>query len=100
MGTYICLVRYTEQGIKTIKQSPARFDAGKDVLKGWGGEVKACYLTMGDYDFVVIIEAPTDDVAARWILNTASAGNVRTTTLKAFSEADYKAIVAALPQGR
>ena len=97
MPTYIGLVNYTDQGIRTIKDSPKRLDAGKELLKRLGCELKAYYLTMGAYDLVTIIDAPNDEAAAKFALAIASAGNVRTTTLKAFPEAEYRRIIETLP---
>jgi uncharacterized protein with GYD domain len=97
MPTYISLVNYTDQGIRNIKDSPKRLETAKKMLKDMGGELKEFYLTMGSYDIVAILEAPADEVAARFILALGSAGNVRTVTLKAFPEAEYRKVIAGLP---
>jgi uncharacterized protein with GYD domain len=97
MPTYISLINYTDQGIRNVKESPKRLDAAKKMLKEMGGELKEFYLTLGAYDIIVIAEAPNDEVLARFVLALASAGNVRTTTLKAFPEAEYRKIIQALP---
>jgi len=97
MPTYITLIKFTSQGITSIKEGPARLDAGKDQLKVFGSELKAFYLTMGRYDVVAISEAPDDAAAAKVALAIGSAGNVSTETLRAFTEEEYREIVAALP---
>ncbi len=97
MPTYISLINYTDQGIRTVKDSPKRLDAAKKLLKDLGGELKAFYLTMGSYDIVAIAEAPSDEVIAKFALTVGSLGNVRTTTLKAFPEAEYRKIIQGLP---
>ena len=97
MAMYIVLGNYTEQGIKSIKDSPKRIDAARDLAKSMGAEFKEFYLTLGAYDFVTTIEAPNDAVAARFALAAGSRGAVRTTTLKAFSEKEYRDIVSKLP---
>jgi uncharacterized protein with GYD domain len=97
MATYISLIRFTQQGIATIKDGPARLDSGKETLKALGSELKAFYLTMGRYDIVAISEAPDDEAAAKVALAIGSVGNVTTETLRAFTEDEYRAIVAALP---
>ncbi len=97
MATYIVLINYTEQGIRNIKDSPSRLDAARQALKDMGGELKDTYLTMGAYDLVVIAEAPSDDVVASFALTVGSQGNVRTTTLRAFTEAEYRGIIQSLP---
>jgi len=97
MPTYISLVNYTDQGIRNIKDSPKRLDTAKKLLKDLGGDLRAFYLTLGQYDIVTIAEAPSDDVIAKFALALGSAGNVRTTTLKAFPEAEYRKIIQGLP---
>ena len=96
MPTYISLIKYTHQGISTVKQGPARLGANKETLNRFGSELKAFYLTMGRYDIVTISEAPDDTAAAKVALTVGSAGNVTTGTLRAFTE-DDREIVAALP---
>ena len=97
MPIYISLIKYTHQGISTIKESPNRLAANKEVLNRYGSEMKAFYLTMGRYDMVTISEAPDDVAAAKIALTVASAGNLTTETLRAFTEDEYREIVAALP---
>ena len=96
MPTYIMLANWTEQGVRGIKESPRRLDSAKKLLKEAGGEFKTFYLTMGDYDMLAIYEAPDDAVAARFVLQVAQLGNIRTRTLKAFPEAAYREIIASL----
>ena len=97
MATYIMLINYTDQGIRNIKDSPQRADAARQALSDMGGEMKELYMTMGGYDLVVVAEAPSDDVMAKFALKIGSLGNVRTTTLKAFSEAEFRSIIESLP---
>jgi uncharacterized protein with GYD domain len=94
MSSYIMLVKWTEQGISNIKESPQRVDAFKKAVETAGGKVTGFYLTMGRYDIVVIVEFPSDEVAATVILRTASHGEVRSETLKAFPEDQYREIMA------
>ncbi|MBW5439321.1 GYD domain-containing protein [Bradyrhizobium canariense] len=96
MTTYVMLANWTEQGIQKAKDSPRRLDAAKKALKDMSGEIKSFFLTMGDYDMVVILEAPDDAVAARFSLQLGMQGNVRTRTLKAFPEAAYREIINSL----
>jgi uncharacterized protein with GYD domain len=96
MTTYVLLINWTDQGIRGVKDSPKRFDQAKKMLGEMGGSFKAIYMTMGAHDLVAVIEAPDDAVAARFNLMLASAGNVRTTTLKAFPEQAYREIVNSL----
>ncbi len=97
MAIYIMLVNYTQQGIENVKDSPDRLDRAKELLQSLGGEVRDFYLTMGAYDAVATIEAPDDETVAKFLLAAGSHGNVRTTTLKAFPEEQFREIVRALP---
>ena len=96
MGHYITLIRYTQQGAAKIKESPARLDAAKKAAEAAGGKIHAWYLTMGAYDAVIISEFPNDEASAKFMLSTGSMGNITTQTLKAFTEAEYRKIVASL----
>ncbi|WEX11228.1 GYD domain-containing protein [Chelativorans sp. AA-79] len=96
MTTYIVLLRWTEQGMKNVRESPRRLDAAKALLQEMGGSFRGFYLTMGEYDMVSICEAPDDAVAARFALTLAAQGNVHTRTLKAFPEDAYREIIRSL----
>ncbi len=97
MPTYISLLRFTQQGAEKIKDSPARLERAKSAMKAAGGELKAFYLTMGRYDAVVIAQAPNDEAYAATMLAIGAAGAVRTETLRAFTEEEYRKIIAAVP---
>ncbi len=97
MATYVTLIRYTQQGIERIKESPNRLDAAKKVFEKLGGKLKQFYLVNGRYDIVVLMEAPDDETATRIALATAALGNVRTETMRAYTEEEFRKIVAGLP---
>jgi len=97
MATYIVLLRYTQQGAEKIKESPARLDAAKKAFQAMGAELKQWYLVMGRYDAVVVGEAPDDETVAKLALAIGSQGSIRTETLRAFTEDEYRKIIAALP---
>ena len=97
MPTYISLYRWTQQGIEQIKESPTRFDAAKQAMREMGAELRAFYLTMGQYDMVAIWEAPDEQTAARAALALGSRGAVRSETLRAFTEDEYRQIITTLP---
>jgi uncharacterized protein with GYD domain len=97
MAHYVTLLRYTQQGASKIKESPKRLDAAKKAAEAQKGKINAWYLTMGKYDAVLISEFPDDEAAARFMLSTGALGNISTQTLKAFSEAEYRKIIASLP---
>jgi len=96
MATFIVLMNWTEQGIKNVKDAPKRLDAGRAAAKKLGCEVGAYYMTIGAYDGALIVEAPNDEAMAKFALQTASLGNIRTTTLKAFPEDAYRKIISSL----
>ena len=97
MPTYITLVNWTQKGIENVKGSPDRLDSWKDLVKQSGGEVKSFFMTMGDYDLVTVVEAPDDETYAKLILTVATLGNIRTKTLLAFTEEEYRRIIGGLP---
>ena len=96
MPTYVLLVNYTDQGIRDVQQSPQRVGTTREIARKFGAEVKDVYLTMGNYDFVIAVEAPDDQAIAKLALSLGSLGNIRTTTLKAFSEAEFGELVKDL----
>ena len=96
MTTYIALINWTDQGAKSVRDSARRFDAAKKMLQDMGGDFKAIFMTMGDYDLIAVYEAPDDAVAARFTLQWGMLGNVQTKTLKAFPEAAYREIINSL----
>ncbi len=97
MPTYIGLFNLTEQGIKNIKQAPERVKQGEAAAQQLGGKLVGFYLTLGEYDYVVIFETPDDESAARFLLSLGAAGNVRSKTLKAFTRDEFEKLVASLP---
>jgi uncharacterized protein with GYD domain len=97
MPTYISLLRFTQQGVQKIKESPARLDAAKKAFKALGGELKQFYLVMGQYDIVLVAEHPDEETATKIALAIGSQGNVCTETFRAFTEDEYRKLIAALP---
>ena len=97
MATYVILMRFTEQGVKTVKESPARVKAMYKAVEAAGGKILAVYATMGQYDLVAIAEGPNDEATLLQLLGLGMAGNVRTTTLKAFSMEEFAALLQQLP---
>ena len=96
MPTYVSLYKWTEQGIKTVKDAPARIKDSIKASEKMGGKVLGVYITMGEYDLVAISEWPNDEAAAAMILAQGALGNVRTTSLKAFTPDEFAKIVAKL----
>lgn len=96
MPTYVSLSSWTEQGIKAIKDSPARLDAARALAKKYGCDFKDFYMVMGEADMVAIVEAPDDEAMAKFGLALAMSGSVRTKTMKAFTEAEYRKITSGV----
>jgi len=97
MPTYISLMKLTDQGIKDIKNAPQRIEEAVKALEAIGGKLIGLYTVMGEYDYVGIAEAPNDEAAMTFMLGLGSAGNVRTTTLKAFTKEEFAHMVKRLP---
>lgn len=97
MATYVVLGHFTDQGIRTIKNSPQRASQVAELAKSFGCEMKDVYWTLGKYDIVALVEAPDDQSLTSFGLALGSAGNVRTQTLRAFGRSEFGAILAKLP---
>ena len=97
MSTHLVLANFTEQGIQQVKVSAKRLEAVKAMASAVGGEVKAFYLTIGEYDMTFVLDMPNDKALATFLLAVASAGNIRTTSLRAFTEDEFEGIVDDLP---
>ena len=97
MPTYVLLIKWTDQGIKAVKDAPKRAEAGIKAFEALGGKMHGVYLVMGEYDYVAVGEAPSDEVATAFSLGLSSLGNSRTTTLRAYTIPEFAAIVKKLP---
>jgi len=97
MPTYLIQSQWTDQGIRNVKESAKRLEAGKKKLKEMGGEIKAFYLTTGPYDMLAVVDVPNDAILAAHLLWLGSQGNLRTQTVKAFTEDEFRTIVGELP---
>ena len=97
LSQYILLINWTQQGISKIKESSERYNSFKASVEKAGGKVIGGYYTFGEYDVIIIIEAPDDEVVMSLMLKVGSAGNVRTKTLKAFTAEEGMNIIKNLP---
>ena len=93
MATYVTLMKFTDQGIRTVKDSPKRAEAFRSTAKKAGCAVKEMLWTIGKYDVVVITEAPDDATATALLLSIGKLGNVNTQTLRAFTAAEMEKIL-------
>jgi uncharacterized protein with GYD domain len=96
MAKYILLLSWTGDGVRAVKESPSRLDKGRELAKSVGAKIEQFYMVMGDHDMVAVLEAPNDDAVATFVLKLSMGGSVRTKTLKAFTEDQYRGILGAL----
>ena len=97
MPTFILSLNWTDQGIRSVKDSPKRAKAARDLAKKVGVEIKQVYLTSGDSDLLLILETASGDNVAKFALALGAQGNVRSRTARAWSEAEYQKLIASLP---
>lgn len=96
MVTYISLCTFTDQGIRSIKESTQRADMVREAASKFGSKMTQLYWTQGQYDLISIIEAPDESSATAFGLAIASAGNVRMQTLRAFNRDEMNNILSKL----
>jgi len=96
MATFIALIDYTEQGVRSIQESPQRATVFVEQAKQMGVTVKDLYWTYGGHDGVLILEAPDDHAASALLLELARAGNVRAQTLRAYDRAEMEEVLARI----
>ncbi|MCS7007907.1 MAG: GYD domain-containing protein [Thermoleophilia bacterium] len=94
MPTYVSLVHWTDKGIAAFADTVDRAEAAKELATKFGGSLKEVYWTLGPYDIVTVSEAPDDETATAFALALGAQGNVRTTTMRAFSADEMRAIIA------
>jgi len=94
MPSYVVLMNWTDQGVRTFRDSVDRADAAEVALAPAGIRFKDLYWTVGAYDLVATFEAPDEETLAAALLTLAAQGNLRTTTLRAFSSDEMKGVIA------
>ncbi|WGD50695.1 GYD domain-containing protein [Bradyrhizobium sp. CB1650] len=97
MATFILTIDWTDQGIRNVKDAPKRSEAAKALAKKVGVEIKDIYLTSGAHDLLVLAEAPLGDHITKFALALGSLGNVRTSTSRAWTEAEWTKLISELP---
>jgi uncharacterized protein with GYD domain len=97
MPTFMLKLNWTDQGVRAVKDAPKRAQAGRELAKKVGVEIKQLYLTSGDSDLVLFIDTPNGDNAAKFALALSSLGNVRTRTARAWTQEEFTKLVAELP---
>ena len=100
MPTYISLMKWTAKGIESLEEAPQRTEESIKVLEEMGGKLIGFYFVMGEYDMVGIAEAPSDEVVMAFLMALGAGGNVRTTTMRAFTQEEAMGIMAKVAKPR
>ncbi|KPK47039.1 MAG: GYD family protein [Dehalococcoidia bacterium SM23_28_2] len=96
MATYVSLIRFTDQGVRNVKDVAERIAAAEKLFERVGARLSELYMTMGPYDYVGIIEAPDDETATKAALAVSSLGNVRTETMRAYTRPEIRKLISGL----
>ena len=96
MATFVSLFSFTDQGVRTVKESPARVDAFKATAAKLGVTVKNVLYTLGNHDLVVTMEG-SDEAVTTLMLKIGSNGNVKTQTLRAFTQEEFARMLGKMP---
>jgi len=99
MATYIMLSTLTDEGRKTLKERPERLQEVNKEVESMGARVTAQFAVMGGYDFVNVIEAPTNEVMARIAVELGSRGTIQITTLPAIGVNEFVEMLAGSSPG-
>ena len=94
MPTYVTLINWTDQGVKNFKDTVDRYEAAQEAMGKGGVSFRDIYWTIGAYDIVCLFEASDDESLAAALLKLGSGGNVRTTTMRAYSQSEFDGIVS------
>jgi uncharacterized protein with GYD domain len=96
MVRYVLLLNWTDQGIANVKDTVTRYRAAKQLLESKGGSFESIAWTVGPYDLVSVVSVPDEATAAAFNLQLAAGGNLRSVTMRAFSEDEMSAIVGKI----
>jgi uncharacterized protein with GYD domain len=96
MPTYVTLINFTDQGIRTVKETLDRAERAAEMAQKHGARLELLYWTVGPYDLIGILEAPDDESATAFALQAGSGGAVRTTTLRAYDREEMSGIIERL----
>ncbi len=98
MATYVTLLNFTDQGIRSVRETTKRGKAFREMAEKSGAQVREIFWTLGSYDLVSVIEAADDEAATALLLGLGMMGNVRSQTLRAFSSDEVERILTRLPK--
>ena len=97
MPLYVALLNWTEQGVRTVKETVKRSEVASAAAEKMNCKIRTTLWTMGPYDAIAIVEAPNDQVASAFALATGMQGNVRTLTMRAYEKEEFARILGGLP---
>jgi uncharacterized protein with GYD domain len=97
MPRYVALIDWTEQGVRGFKDSVDRYEAAAGALESLGVQFTDIYWTLGGHDIVAVVDAPDDESLAAGLLAVGAQGNIRTTTLRAFTRDEMRSIISKAP---
>jgi uncharacterized protein with GYD domain len=96
MPTYVSLFNWTDQGIRNVRDTVQRYERSQELQDKHGVSLEVIYWTIGPYDIVAIAEASDEESITAFLLELASAGNLRTTTLRAYDRGEMSRILDRL----
>lgn len=96
MATFVSTVRFTQQGIKAVGDTTDRAAAIQSAAEQMGVTIKDTYWTLGEFDGLLVLDAPDDETAAAFLMHVGSRGNVQTTTARAFTAEEMKGVLAKM----
>jgi uncharacterized protein with GYD domain len=96
MPTYIAFLKWTQQGLQKVRESPSRLEAARKSFEAAGVKMKDFYMVTGRYDMITVLEASDEAALAKTILTLSSQGNITTETCRAFSESEYRKIIGGM----
>ncbi|MBI2185249.1 MAG: GYD domain-containing protein [Thaumarchaeota archaeon] len=100
MPLYVRLIKYTDQGLKTLKDLPTRLSSVRKIAEANGGKLVNSYVTLGPYDVVSILEAPNDEAAFKISVQIAAQGNLSAQTMRAITMPEFVKLTSGSPKGK
>lgn len=97
MASYIMLSTLTDEGRKTLKARPERLQEVNKEIEGMGARVTYQFAVLGGYDFVNVIEAPSNEVMARISMELGARGTIKVVTLPAVSIGEFVSMMTQAP---
>ena len=96
MPQYVALIDWTDQGVRNFKDTVDRYEAAENAFQELGVNFTNIWWTLGVHDIVATVEAPDDETLAAALLAVAGQGNIRTTTLRAFSREEMRSVIGKI----